>query len=168
MIDAKKVGARAEELFLAGYACSQAVLCAFVEVLGEDKLGITHKTALLISGPLGGGMGRLREVCGTFSASLMVLGLIDGFGTEEDKIVRAQKKTAVYQKVQELAKIFQSENGSIVCRKILGLDKINEFAPDDAKPQERTSEYYKKRPCASLANFAAFSLATLLNDYNLV
>ena len=62
---------RAEELFHEGYNCSQSVVLAFADLTGVDE-------ALLekISIGLGGGVGRLREVCGAVSGMAMVAGFI--------------------------------------------------------------------------------------------
>ena len=103
-----------------------------------------------IAGPLlglsqsfGGGMGRMREVCGACSGAFMVLGLKYGTPDSSD----AQTKKKVYEIVQKFAARFKEENGfdSIVCRDLLGLPGASR-----PKPAERTAEYYKKRPCAEL------------------
>lgn len=105
---------RAVALFKQGYNCSQSVFAAFSEELGMDQ-----ETALKISSSFGGGMGRLREVCGAVSGMFMVLGLKEGYTDPNDGSLKAQH----YQKVQELAKKFEQENGSIVCRELLGLNQ---------------------------------------------
>lgn len=133
---------RAEQLFLEGYNCSQSVFLAF-----EDLYSIDHSTALKLSSSFGGGMGRLREVCGTVSGMFMVAGLLYGY----DDPKAPELKSAHYARIQELAKKFEEKNGSIVCRELLGLSVKRE----EPVPEARTDEYYKKRPCKALAGMAA-------------
>ena len=130
----------AAELFLEGYNCAQAVAVAFTDVTGMDK-----KEAAKLAAPFGGGMGRMREVCGAVSGMLMVLGTLYGY----DHSDADDKKKALYKQVQELAAQFREENGSIICREIL------KNPPSDPNPSPRTAEYYAKRPCAKMVMTAA-------------
>jgi len=139
---------KAIALFKDGYNCSQAVLLAFAEELGLDE-----KTALKLATPFGGGMGRLREVCGAFSGLLMVAGLKYAPADPKDQ----KAKAAHYALVQQLAEAFKKQNGSIICRELLGVNGAQ--AP---VPQERTEQYYKKRPCADMVGSAAEILENLL------
>lgn len=124
---------RAKELFKSGYNCSQAVLGVFSEEMGMD-----FETAIKISSSFGGGMGRMREVCGTVSGMLMAAGL----GYYEGGNAHESKKEQ-YKKVQELAEKFKEKYGSIICRELLeGIEKST-----SPNPSERTENYYKKRPC---------------------
>ena len=133
---------RAVELFKQGFNCAQSVVGAFCEEVGLD-----FETAIKLSSSFGGGMGRLREVCGAVSGMFMIAGLKYGYSDPLDKTAKAEH----YQRIQELAKRFREENGSIVCRELLGLDKrIESPVPDD-----RTKEYYQKRPCIELVAQAA-------------
>ncbi len=135
-------GERAKALFLDGYNCAQAVFGAFCEELGFD-----FDTAMKLSSGFGGGMGRLREVCGAVSGMFMVLDMKLGYTSPDDK----DGKKALYSHIQSLAKEFADDNGSIICRELLGLtEKVSVPTPD-----ARTKEYYKKRPCAELVEFAA-------------
>ena len=123
---------RAKELFKSGYNCSQSVLGVFCEELGMD-----FETAMKIAAPFGGGMGRMREVCGTVSGMFMAAGLLFG-GTDS--------KAELYQKIQDLAAKFKEQNGSIICRELLeGVESST-----SSTPSERTETYYKKRPCVEL------------------
>lgn len=127
---------KAKELFKQGYNCSQAVLGVFCEELGLD-----FDTAMKIASSFGGGMGRMREVCGTVSGMFMAAGL--AFASSSDS---ASEKGEHYKRIQELAKRFKDKNGSIICRELLqGIESSN--APT---PSERTEIYYKKRPCIEL------------------
>lgn len=139
-----------------GYNCSQAVLLAFCEDFGLEK-----ETALKISEPFGGGMGRMREVCGTVTGMFMVLGLAMGNSDAKD----GSTKKNVYKSVQELAEKFKQDNGSIICRELLGLQKANK---ESYVPSERTNEYYKKRPCPELCKYAADILEEYLKKENLI
>lgn len=139
-------GELAKKNFESGMNCSQAVLSAFCEDFGIDT-----KTALMISAPFGGGMGRLREVCGTVSGMFMVLGLFEG---DTDK-------ATLYKDVQLLADKFKEDNGSIICRDLLQL-KIK--GKEDPNPAKRTEEYYKTRPCSELCKYAADLLDEFIRD----
>lgn len=136
---------KAMNLFKEGYNCSQSVLGAFCEELGMD-----FDTAMRLASSFGGGMGRMREVCGAVSGMLMVLGLKCGYSDPK----AFEEKTEHYKRVQECAEKFREKNGSIVCRELLGLDlKKNEV--DSYVPEARTRSYYKKRPCAEIIGCAA-------------
>lgn len=133
---------RAVELFKQGYNCSQAVFAAFC-----DEFGMDEKTALKVSAGLGGGVGRLREVCGTVTGAAMVAGMVYGATEGADK----ESKAKTYKVVQQIAEEFKKDNPSIVCRELLGLDRA-ELSPI---PESRTGEYYKKRPCIHLIESSA-------------
>lgn len=126
---------KAQELFMSGYNCAQAVYCAFAEDFGMDA-----ETALKVSSGLGGGVGRLREVCGTVTGATLALGMKYG-----------PDKTAVYEKVQHFAAAFKAETGSIVCHELL--EGVG--ATTGGAPEARTTTYYKKRPCVELVRLAA-------------
>ncbi len=144
----------AENFFSEGYNCAQSVLLAFA-----DELGIDADTAAAISSPFGGGMGRLREVCGAVSGMFMALGCRYGKYSPDD----AESKKQQYADVQELARNFEEKNGSIVCRELLGLE--GKSAPT---PEKRTSEYYKKRPCRELVGDAAEIFAEYLQKSGVI
>ncbi len=146
----------AKQNFMNGYNCSQAVLLAFCEDFGLEK-----ETALKISEPFGGGMGRMREVCGTVTGMFMVLGLAMGNSDAKD----GSTKKNVYKSVQELGAKFKEDNGSIICRELLGFQKNNK---ESYVPSERTNEYYKKRPCPELCKYAADILEEYLKKENLI
>ncbi len=133
---------KARQLFKEGYNCSQAVLLAFNDLTGLDK-----ETALKLSSSFGGGMGRMREVCGAVSGMFMVIGILYGYDDPKDQT----GKTEHYKRIQQLAEEFKSENGSIICRELLGLGS----GPDLPTPELRTEAYYKKRPCAEMVASAA-------------
>ena len=107
-------GQKAKELFLEGYNCAQAVVLAFGDVIQKNE-NIDTKTLLKMASPFGGGMGRLREVCGSISGIFMVLGVLEGYHAPEDR----QGKIDLYRDVQQLAGEFQRKNGSILCRELL-------------------------------------------------
>ena len=136
---------RGAELFLEGYNCAQAVAVAFSDVLNIDP-----STAAKLASPFGGGMGRMREVCGTVSGMLMVIGQLYGYDRPDPA---AQKKC--YAIVQELAEKFRTQAGSIVCREIL------KNPPSDPTPTPRTEEFYKQRPCVRMVMLAT----QILDEY---
>ncbi len=129
--------------FLEGYNCTQAVVLAFEELFPMDR-----KTLLTFSSSLGGGMGRLREVCGTVSGMFLVAGMLYGYDSPKD----LEGKKQLYERIQNLAAEFRQANGSIVCRELLGLTGKG---PDSPIPEKRTEEYYKKRPCVRLVGMSA-------------
>ena len=133
---------KAMDLFKEGFNCSQSVFLAF-----EDMYKMDPKTALKLSSSFGGGMGRLREVCGAVSGMFMVAGVLYGYDDPKDY----EAKKVHYERIQQLAKEFELRNGSIVCRQLLGLGE----GKDTPAPEKRTQEYYKKRPCAELVGIAA-------------
>ena len=141
--------------FRQGYNCAQAVVLAF-----KDEIGVDEKTLLRISSPFGGGMGRLREVCGAVSGMFMVLGMICGY----DNLDNPNAKAELYAKVQELAKKFEEDNGSIVCRELLGLTQKR----DEPTPEPRTEAYYQNRPCPDKVGYAAKLIDEYLKNNNLL
>lgn len=136
----------AAELFCRGYNCAQAVTVAFC-----DKTGLSEEYAAKLACSFGGGIGRLRETCGTVSGMMIVLGLLYGYSEPGNDTV----KMAHYKVVQELAGKFREQAGSLVCREIL------KNPPSDPVPTPRTVDFYAKRPCARLCSLAA----GILDDY---
>ncbi len=144
-------GARAKALFQDGYNCAQAVLLAF-----EDVTGLPAATAAKLASGFGGGIGRMREVCGAVSGAVMTLSLSRGYDDPADTAAKA----AHYRTVQEFAARFKAENGSIVCRELLqGVPT----APGTV-PEARTPEFYRKRPCAELVEMAARIAEEMLSE----
>ena len=140
---------KAEKLFLDGYNCAQSVFCAFSEDLGLD-----FDTALKLSSSFGGGMGRLREVCGALSSMFMIAGLKYGYTEPANKEV----KTEHYARIQKLAEEFKAKNDTIICRELLGLD----VKVDSPIPEDRTAEYYQTRPCQKLVGDATEIIAAYI------
>lgn len=159
--DPSTTALEAKAYFKQGYNCCQAVVLAYSDIIGLDK-----DTALAISSGFGGGMARLREVCGSVSGMNMVASCAMPAPDPSNKAER----TANYAFVQELAQEFRKENGSIVCKELLGLvpmsctDKTGVGKPcqESPVPSDRTEEYYKKRPCADLVECAARIVGTRL------
>ena len=152
VIDVAARASRAKELFLKGYNCSQAVALAYADIAEVDA-----ELLATIAAPFGGGMGRLREVCGAVSG----MTLLAGFISPSPKCDDAEAKRANYTLVQEFAEQFRKRNGAIVCRTLLGLDRPK----DEPTPSERTAEYYKKRPCADLVYDAAEIVGGFMDEF---
>ncbi len=150
-VTAMKHGEKAEALFRNGYNCSQAVLLAFSDVTGLDD-----DTAAKIAQSFGGGLGRMREVCGAVSGAAMVLGLVKGSNAPDDH----EAKKAHYKLVQEFASRFREMNGSIICRELLA----STGAAKGLDPEKRTAEYYKKRPCPEIVRTAAEILDEMIGN----
>ena len=138
---------RARALFLEGCNCAQAVFLAFA----EEKMD--RETALKIASGFGGGMAGMRGVCGAVSGMFMACGLLRGSADPTDRAA----KTEHYAALRQLAGEFEAQNGSIICRRLLGLDP--DFKPQP--PEPRTDGYYKKRPCPEMV----FCAAGILEEY---
>jgi C_GCAxxG_C_C family probable redox protein len=139
----------ARELFVAGANCAQAVLLPFARECGLDR-----ETALRLASGFGGGMGRLREVCGALTGIFMVADLLYGYSDIADK----EGKDAQYALIQNLARQFQADTGTILCRELLELPENQISSPIS---EARTGEYYQQRPCANLVALAA----KIMEDY---
>ena len=134
---------KAGELFEEGYNCAQSVFAAY-----SDLYGLENETALKLSASFGGGVGRMREICGAVSGMSMIAGLETGTAKEMDD----EGKKYNYEVVQKLAQEFKALSGSMICRELLGLDSD---APRDPRPQKRDQAYYNSRPCKQLVMDAA-------------
>ncbi|MCI9059360.1 MAG: C_GCAxxG_C_C family protein [Lachnospiraceae bacterium] len=152
--NSRDYGQIAEENFLKGYNCTQAVVLAF-----SDLHGMEEKAAAKLSSSFGGGMGRLREVCGAVSGMFLVAGMLYGYDDPKDY----QGKKEHYKRIQQLAQAFEEQNGSIVCRELLGLEQKK----DAPAPKLRTDDYYKKRPCPKLVRMAAEFMAQYIKEHPL-
>ena len=126
--------------FAAGHNCAQSVLMAYADVLG-----LTEEQAAMVSVGFGGGMGRLRLHCGAFSAAVMLAGALEGTDGAEKS-----HRPSTYARVQEIYRQFVARNGTISCAELLGRAGV----PEDPTPEERTPEYYAKRPCARVIRSA--------------
>ncbi len=140
---------QAKALFLQGHNCAQAVFCTFA-----PELEIDDKTALALSACFGGGLGRQREVCGAVSGMCMALSL--KYAPQDPKDQAA--KAAFYARIQDVCNRFKTQNGSIICRELLGLPP----GPQDPTPQPRNAAYYQHRSCADKVKCAAAILAECL------
>lgn len=144
-------GERAQQNFTNGCNCAQAVLLAFCDLTGLDE-----ETAMRLTSGMGGGMGRLREVCGAVSSAFLLLGLLRGHGT----VPAGEEKAEDYRRIQAFAARFERENGSYLCRELLA-GVTSDRAPT---PEPRTAQYYERRPCAALVRSAAELLEEFLSQ----
>ncbi|MBO5459460.1 MAG: C_GCAxxG_C_C family protein [Lachnospira sp.] len=151
---------KAQAYFKKGYNCSQAVFAAYADLYGLDE-----ETALKLSASFGGGIGRMRSVCGCATAMFMVAGLETGCTDGADQAGKGNN----YEVVQHLAEEYKNKaGGSMICSELLGLTPMpnrekeevqilsaeEKKTAKEAKPSERTQEYYKKRPCVELVGIA--------------
>lgn len=134
----------AKELFYKGYNCAQSVFCAFTDVTGYDI-----DTSARMSSSFGGGMGRLRETCGVVSAAALVLGIVKGYDDPADY----EAKKRHYALVREFAARFKEKNASVNCRELLTLAGLQ--PESGGEPEQRSAEFYQKRPCPRLVYDAA-------------
>lgn len=133
---------KGREFFMRGYNCSQSVALAFADVYDVPE-GLMAR----ISASFGGGIGRMRETCGTALGMFMLAGL-EVASEEPDQQVKAYN----YKVVQELAEAFRNETGSLICRELLQMRKV--AVSTEPVPDARTAEYYKKRPCVKMVETA--------------
>lgn len=140
---------KAKAFFIEGYNCAQAVFLAFADDLKMDK-----NTVIKLTSSFGGGMGRLREVCGAVSGMFMVAGMFWGYTASDDNHAKAEH----YRRIQKLANEFKEIHGSIICRDLLGLS----LKSDNHTPEQRTVAYYRKRPCVQLVGDAAGILERMI------
>ena len=148
-INAEERALRAKEYFNNGYNCALSVALAYADITTLDE-----KMVATITASFGGGLGRLREVCGAVSGMAFVASFISPCPMADN----AEAKKANYALVQEFAEQFRQKNGNIVCRSLLGLDRPK----DEPTPSARTAEYYKKRPCAEYVYDAALIVGEYL------
>lgn len=141
---------KAAELFRKGYNCAQSVVLAF-----EDVLPLNENQLAALSSSFGGGMGRLREVCGAVSGMFMVAGFLRGSTSPVD----AASKAEHYALIQQLAGDFKEKHNTIICRELLNID-----ADGNPVPSKRTESYYASRPCEQFVYDAAEIIDQYLKD----
>ncbi len=169
-IDPAERGKLAEEWFRKGYNCCQSVVLAFSDIITASYPGLDESTIASLSSGFGGGFGRLREVCGAVSGMTFMAGIISPASDPSNH----EARTRNYSLVQEFAAQYREENGSIICRELLGLQNapVKIQGSSNAKlsniespaPSVRSQEYYKKRPCAQLVRMAAEIVARKLTE----
>ena len=143
---------RAVDNFMQGYGCCQSVVAAFADLYNLDDT-----MAKRIAAGFGGGVGRMRMMCGAVSGIVILAGLDRGQIDGADR----KGKSMCYKVVQELLDEFKAQNGSVVCAELLGL-KGHEKAQSSYVASPRTAEYYKSRPCAAKVESAARIFAEYL------
>ncbi len=143
---------KAGELFLEGFNCAQSVFTAFCHRFDMDE-----ETAKKVSAGLGGGVGRMREVCGAVSGAAMVIGSLCAATQGADE----ESKKKNYELVREFADRFTAIHGSVVCRDLL---KLGIKMEDTAKPDSRNEQYYKNRPCLKVVEDAAEILMQMIKE----
>lgn len=146
---------RAVDNFMQGYGCCQSVVAAFADLYNLDDT-----MAKRIAAGFGGGVGRMRMMCGAVSGIVILAGLDRGQIDGADR----KGKSMCYKVVQELLDEFKAQNGSVVCAELLGL-KGHEKAQSSYVASPRTAEYYKTRPCAAKVESAARIFAEYLINY---
>ena len=141
----------AKQLFFKGYNCAQSVFCAFTDVTGYDI-----DTSARMASSFGGGLGRLRETCGAVSAAALILGIVNGYADPDDYEAKKQH----YELVREFADKFKEKDKSIICRELLTEASLN--PESGGAPEQRSEEYYQKRPCPNLVYDAALILDEMI------
>ena len=141
----------AAQNFLAGCNCAQAVLMAYADVLG-----LTEEQAAMVAVGHGGGMGRLRLHCGAFSAAVMLAGALEG-----PEGAMKEHRPQTYARVQEIYRRFMKANGTVSCAELLGRAGV----PENPTPEERTPEYYAKRPCERVIRSACRIIDGMMDEH---
>ena len=141
-------GQIAKEFFLTGINCSQSVVLAF-----KDEIGLDEQALKKLSIGYGGGVGRQREVCGAVLGMTMVLSYLLSDGND---------KMQIYSIIQRASRLVKEQLGSIICRELL--DGVIDKKDNSPKPEERTENYYKKRPCAEIVEIVANITEEVLNE----
>ena len=144
---------RAVDFFMQGFGCAQSVAAAFA-----DLYGFTPEQAKLVGAGFGGGVGRLRMMCGAVSGMVILAGMDYG---QTDGANR-QGKADCYKLTQDLVEAFRKENGSVICAELLGLK--GPVPAGNFVPAERNAEYYRKRPCVAKVESAARIFASYLEN----
>lgn len=147
--------AKARDLFHKGFNCSQSVFASCCDLYDMDEA-----TALRVAASFGGGIGRMRMVCGAASGMFLLAGMHNGSCQEGD----AEGKKQNYALVQQLANDFKTENGSLICADLLGL--APQHTIPSPVPAERNSEYYQKRPCVDMVASAVRIFLETINNEN--
>ena len=135
-----KKSEKAAKLFNDGYNCAQSVLGAF-----HEEIGMSFEESLKLASSFGGGMGRMREVCGAVSSMFMIAGIKKGYISSKDDVAKENH----YALIQSLADMFKKEHDTIICRELLGTED------DSPVPSKRTEQYYQERPCEGFIRTAA-------------
>lgn len=141
----------AVKMFESGFNCCQSILATYSDIFGLDK-----ETALKLASPIGGGIAKTRNMCGTVVAMALLVGLKEGNVNPNATDIR----TEVNEHVRAMMERFTDENGSVICGELLkGLAVDNSSAPSP-----RTAEYYGTRPCSKLVANAANIVEDMILD----
>ena len=140
-------------LFEEGFNCAQAVSAAFCE-----ETGVSKEAMVKMASGFGGGIGRLREVCGAVSGMVLVANMLYGYESPTDN----ESKMAWYKEIQSIVLEFKARNGSYVCHELLNLPENDNKSP---VPEKRTAEYYRKRPCKEIVGEAADILEKFIAEH---
>lgn len=134
---------RARRLFEQGYTCSQSVCLAF-----SDLVSLDETTLAITASGFGGGVGRMRGLCGCVSGMTLILNLLHAYSGPSHS---DDEKAALYAEIQTVAQQFEKAAGSLLCADLLG----RAGQDTSAVPSARTEAYYAQRPCAGLCALAA-------------
>ncbi len=116
---------RAVDNFLAGFACSQAILAEYAELFD-----LRREQAIKIAAGFAGGM-RIGSTCGAVAAAYMILGL--KFGRQQCE--NQEGREPVYTAIMDFNRRFEADNGSLNCKNLLGCDISTAKGLDTAKKE---------------------------------
>lgn len=140
----EKMGMAAGNAFKSGFNCSEAIVEAFRK---EAGVPIDDAAFRMCSG-FGGGIGHARDLCGAMAGCTMVISVLAGRVTPEEKSLKE-----IYPYALEFHELFKKEFGSCTCGDLMEY----EF---------NTREHLKK--CIKLVNNVAQLLATYLVEKGLL
>lgn len=115
-------------------------------------MGLAENLALRMGRALGGGLGA-GEVCGAVSGAAVILGLTRGEPGPDEREERSQVKKLN----REFLRRFQARHGTIICRRLLGVDPST-----DAGYQAAMDQGLFKSLCPRLVASAAEVLREVL------
>jgi len=141
MTEKQKRIKKAGDMFISGYNCAQSTAAPFADLVGMDE-----NTMLKASSGFGGGVVKLKDVCGVVSGIALVYGL-----SQDKDLSDADTKTKFYEDGQKLVSKFTEKNNTNICAELL--DNFEKNPPAD--------EPYASKPCLKLVEDGA----SVLCDY---
>lgn len=99
-----------KQLNATGYNCAQAVACAYADITSLE-----HEELYKLTEGLGGGMGRMQEMCGALTATFLIISYLNS----KPVLGHGKTKNDTYAKIRELHDGFVAKLGSSNCKTLL-------------------------------------------------
>ncbi|MGB8779794.1 MAG: C-GCAxxG-C-C family protein [Candidatus Bathyarchaeia archaeon] len=126
-----ELGKKAAEHFREGYNCAQSVLLTML-----DHLNLTNELVPKIATGFGGGIGRCGSVCEALTGGVMAISVM--YGTNEPLM---KNRLKAYQTAQKFYEQFEAQNGSVLCKELIGFDLS---VPEQRDKAVKTNAFEKK------------------------